>query len=58
MLTSFGTFWIGQGAGVSWPGSDLSLTVLIAFLALSVACLVVAFRRPATSRQHTRPVGA
>jgi uncharacterized membrane protein len=58
MLTSFGTFWIGEGAGVSWPGSDLSLPVLIGFFALATAGLVVAFRRPATSRQDTRSAGA
>jgi uncharacterized membrane protein len=58
MLTSFGTFWIGEGAGVAWPGSDLSLPVLIAFFALSAAGLVAAFKRPAGSRRRTTPVGA
>jgi uncharacterized membrane protein len=33
MLTSFGVFWIGEGAGVHWPGSDLALPVLVAFFA-------------------------
>lgn len=40
MLTSFGTFWIGEGAGAHWPGSDAALPVLIAGLATVTAVLV------------------
>jgi uncharacterized membrane protein len=29
MLTSFGTFWGAEGAGVSWPGGDAALLVII-----------------------------
>jgi uncharacterized membrane protein len=31
MLTSFGLFWVGEGAGVHWPGDDLFIPVLIGF---------------------------
>jgi uncharacterized membrane protein len=31
MLTSFGVFWVGEGAGVHWPGSDLAIPVLAAY---------------------------
>jgi uncharacterized membrane protein len=31
MLTSFGIFWVGEGAGVHWPGSDLAIPVLVGF---------------------------
>ncbi len=39
-LTSFGIFWGGEGAGVSWPGSDLAILGILAFLALVSAVLV------------------
>jgi Ca2+/H+ antiporter, TMEM165/GDT1 family len=28
LLTAFGTFWFGEGAGISWPGEDVSLVGL------------------------------
>jgi uncharacterized membrane protein len=34
MLTSFGTFWGAEGAGVSWPGNDVALLVLVPVIAL------------------------
>ena len=34
MLTSFGLFWVGEGAGVRWPGSDLSIPMLIGVFAV------------------------
>lgn len=37
MLTSFGVFWVGEGAGLRWPGSDLAVLALIAvFLAATL----------------------
>ena len=37
MLTSFGMFWGGEGAGARWPGSDAALLVIVpAVAALSV----------------------
>lgn len=29
MLSAFGTYWLGEGYGVSWPGADLALLALI-----------------------------
>jgi uncharacterized membrane protein len=40
MLSSFGVFWVGEGAKVRWPGGELFLLVLIAiFAALSVVAI-------------------
>jgi uncharacterized membrane protein len=38
MLTSFGLFWVGEGSGVHWPGSDLAIIVLVGvFVAVTMA---------------------
>ena len=34
MLVSFGTFWSGESLGISWPGSDLAIPVLVGFYGL------------------------
>jgi uncharacterized membrane protein len=40
MLTSFGTFWAGEGLGVDWVLGDASLVVLLGvFVALSLAAV-------------------
>ena len=40
MLTSFGTFWGAEGAGVDWPGGDAALLVIVPVVALvSAGCL-------------------
>jgi uncharacterized membrane protein len=31
MLSSFGVFWVGEGAGIDWPGGDLAIPVLAGF---------------------------
>ena len=41
MLTSFGTFWGAEGAGVDWPGGDAALLVLVPVVALvSAGCII------------------
>jgi uncharacterized membrane protein len=47
MLTSFGVFWGGEGAGASWPGSDAALLVIIPAVALLGIGLVWLLRRTA-----------
>jgi uncharacterized membrane protein len=54
MLTSFGTFWAGEGLGVRWPGSDLAILVLVGAYALVTWALVVVARpspSPVSSEQ-------
>jgi uncharacterized membrane protein len=44
MLTSFGLFWVGEGSGVRWPGSDLAIVVLIGMF-LVVAAVSITWLR-------------
>jgi uncharacterized membrane protein len=53
MLTTFGTFWGAEGAGVSWPGSDGAILAILAFI------IVVSFGLVALlKQQHARAVAA
>jgi uncharacterized membrane protein len=45
LLTSFGCFWAAEGAGVDWPGDELSLLAVIAFFGLVSLVLVRTLRR-------------
>src|SRR6185295_7918263 len=40
LLTSFGCFWGAEGAGVDWPGDEISLLGVIAFIGASSFLLV------------------
>jgi Ca2+/H+ antiporter, TMEM165/GDT1 family len=38
LLTAFGTFWVGEGIGVGWPGRDWSiLGLVVGFLLVALA---------------------
>ena len=47
MLTAFGIFWSAEGAGITWPGADLALLELIAFVVVLSFGLVAFVRRAA-----------
>jgi uncharacterized membrane protein len=47
MLTSFGTFWGAEGAGVTWPGGDIALAVIIPVTVLISIAMVAVLRRAA-----------
>jgi uncharacterized membrane protein len=49
MLTSFGIFWSGEGAGVSWPGSDAALLAILAFIIVVSRVMVSVLRRKRAS---------
>ena len=53
MLTSFGVFWGAEGAGVSWPGNDAALLVVIPATALVALGYVALLRRAAAAGQAT-----
>jgi uncharacterized membrane protein len=56
LLCGFGTFWVGEGAGIAWPGADLSLPVLcLGFLAAALAAVrLAAGRRAARQLEAVR----
>ena len=45
LLTSFGCFWAAEGAGIDWPGDELSLLAVIAFFGAASFVTVRALRR-------------
>ncbi len=45
MLTSFGSFWGAEGAGVTWPGGDAALLVIVPVVALVSLGYVAWLRR-------------
>ena len=55
LLTSFGTFWAGEGAGLSWPGGDLAILGLLVLYWVATMATVVAIgrRRPTPAAEVT-----
>jgi uncharacterized membrane protein len=45
MLSSFGIFWGGEGAGASWPGGDAALLAIVAGLLVASATMIAWLRR-------------
>jgi uncharacterized membrane protein len=47
MLTSFGIFWAGEGAGADWPAGDAAILVLLAVVtSISFAIVAMVRRSP------------
>jgi uncharacterized membrane protein len=52
LLSAFGTFWFGEGAGLMWPGADWSLAALVAFyLAIALIAVRACLGRQANARR-------
>jgi uncharacterized membrane protein len=45
MLTSFGTFWAGEGFHVSWPLADVFILILAAIYLVASFLLVTALKQ-------------
>jgi uncharacterized membrane protein len=46
MLSSFGVFWLAEGAGLSWPGGEASLLAIVAAVLAASLLVVTALRNP------------
>jgi uncharacterized membrane protein len=56
MLTSFGTFWGAEGAGVRWPGGDAALLVLVpVVVVVTAACIFWLRGRSAAAAVPAQP---
>jgi uncharacterized membrane protein len=53
LLTSFGTFWAAEGAGVEWPGHDIALLAVLGVVAVVAVVLTAGLRR---LRAHDGPL--
>ena len=49
LLASFGTFWVGEGVGLGWPGHDWSILGLIAAFLAAALLLTRLSARPAAA---------
>lgn len=58
MLTSFGLFWVGEGAGVHWPGSDLAIPVLVGVFAAVTAAGIALMKTQAPAAAGKSTAGA
>ena len=45
LLTTFGTFWSAEGVGVDWPGAELSLLGVLAFVLVTSLALIRLLQR-------------
>lgn len=52
LLSAFGTFWIGEGAGFGWPGDDLSIIWLAALYFCSALSIVMAAKSFLLTQPH------
>jgi uncharacterized membrane protein len=50
LLTTFGAFWSGEGVGITWPGEDLAILGVLAFVLIVALLLVALLSRLKTSQ--------
>jgi uncharacterized membrane protein len=55
LLSAFGTFWVGEGVGLPWPGSDWAVLALVGvFLAISLALVPLCRRLRSSALLRTK----
>ena len=54
LLSAFGTFWVGEGAGLIWPGLDLAIPFLAGAYLTIALCLVPMCRLQAVTVEESR----
>jgi uncharacterized membrane protein len=50
LISTFGIFWSSEGVGVAWPGEDLSIFGILAFMTVASLCLVAILRKARRAR--------
>ncbi len=55
MLTAFGLFWGVEGAGVSWPGNDAALPLIVLATAAAALGATVLLKRRPVHEHHGAP---
>ena len=55
MLTTFGTFWLGEGFGVEWPLSDAFLLILVAIY-LGASFLLTVWLKQVEKQQRAQAI--
>lgn len=48
LLTSFGTFWVAEGLGAEWPGSELAVLYILAAYSAATFATIRILSRPKT----------
>jgi uncharacterized membrane protein len=55
LLSAFGTFWVGEGIGVAWPGRDWAILALASgFVLVALSAVRLCARRPERSGTQRR----
>jgi len=58
LISAFGLFWVGEGAGFNWPGSDLAVIVIAVILFVAALAAVPVARQLAQPAKQSIDVKA
>ena len=57
LLTSFGTFWVVEGLGVGWPGSEFAVLYILAAYSVAVFAAIRMLARPTKGTKSPEKTG-